>query len=157
MTRSIHKRIAAFMGVAAVAATGTVALGYFTGGGSGTGTASVGSSAPGVSISATTSGELFPGGGPATVSVHVKNTSASLSAHVGTVTLTKITPDEAHSGCVTSLTGSPPAFEMAAISVEKTLKPSEEAEVKGALQMNDTGVSQNACQGAKLTLSFSSS
>lgn len=157
MHRLINKRVAAAVGVGLALAAGTAAVAYFTGGGSGTGTATVGANAPSVTITGTTSGELYPGGSAGTVTVHVKNTSAGQSAHVGAVSLKEITPDAAHSTCVTSLTGSPPAFEMAAISIEKTLAPSAETEATGSLKMNDTGVSQNACQGAKLTLSFTSS
>ncbi len=157
MHRLFDKRVAAAFGVALALAAGTAAVAYFTGGGSGTGTATVGTSSASVSITGTTSGELYPGGSAATVTVHVKNTSATQSAHVGSVSVTTITPDASHTSCNTSLTGSPAAFEMASIAVNQTLKAGEEVEKTGSLKMNDTGVSQDSCQGAKLTLSFTSS
>ncbi|HEX5307716.1 MAG TPA: hypothetical protein VFW38_01400 [Solirubrobacteraceae bacterium] len=138
-------------------AAGSAAVAYFTGGGTGTGTATVGSSTAGVTISGTTSGELYPGGSAGTVKIRVKNTSSTQSAHVGTVSLSKITPDAAHESCATGLTGSPPPFEMASVAINQTLGAGAEVEATGSLKMNDTGVSQDACQGAKLTLSFTSS
>jgi hypothetical protein len=156
MQRFFNKRIVAVLGVALALTAGGAAFAYFTGGGAGTGTATVGSAAPSVTITGTTSGELYPGGAAGTVTVHVKNASATQTAHVGSVTLTKITPDAAHETCNTSLTGSPAPFEMASITINKTLAASAEIEATGSLKMNDTGVSQDSCQGAKLTLSFTS-
>lgn len=152
-----YKRLSALVGVALALAAGSAAVAYFTGGGAGTGTATVGTSSAGVTISGTTSGELYPGGSPGAVKVRIKNTSASQSAHVGTVSLSKITPDAAHEACATGLTGSPAPFEMASIAINQTLAAGAEVEATGSLKMNDTGVSQDACQGAKLTLSFTSS
>jgi hypothetical protein len=156
MKRVLDRRLAAVIGVALALAAGSAAVAYFTGGGSGTGTATVGTSSASVTITGTTSGELYPGGAAGTVKVHVKNTSATQSAHVGSVSLSKITPDAAHETCATGLTGSPPPFEMAAIALNQTLAAGAEVEATGSLKMNDTGVSQDACQGAKLTLSFTS-
>jgi hypothetical protein len=156
MRTHFDKRIVGVLGVTLALTAGSVAVAYFTGGGTGTGTATVGSSSATVTITGTTSGELSPGGNGGTVTVHVKNTSTTQSAHVGSVSLSKITPDAAHETCNTSLAGSPPAFEMASIPINKTLAANTEMEATGSLKMNDTGVSQDSCQGAKLTLSFTS-
>lgn len=156
MKAILNKRLAAIVGVALALAAGSAAVAYFTGGGAGTGTATVGSSGPSVTITGTTSGELYPGGSAGTVTVHVKNTSAGQTAHVGTVSLSKIAPDAAHETCATGLTGTPPPFEMTSIPINKTLAAGTEVEATGSLKMNDTGVSQDTCQGAKLTLSFTS-
>ncbi|MHB1539529.1 MAG: hypothetical protein ACYCUM_02405 [Solirubrobacteraceae bacterium] len=131
------------------------ALAYFTGSGSGTGTAKVATATATVGISGVTTGELYPGGTAGAVAIKLKNTGAQ-PTYVDQVTLASITPDAAHSGCKTTLTGSPPPFEMAAVEVKRELKAAEEYEVHGSLEMNDTGESQNSCQGAELALSFTS-
>lgn len=153
---TMKHRTAAALGIVAALTLGVGAFAYFTGSGSGTGTAAakVGSSAPTVTITGTTSGELYPGGAQASVSIKVKNEGAQ-AARVENVSLASITTDEAHKECDTS-TGEKHAFTMASISINKTLKPNEEVGATGSLQMNDTGVSQNACQGAPLTLHFTS-
>lgn len=155
MPTSLSKRLAGAIVVLVSLGFAAAALAYFTGSGSGTGTATVAKAASSVAISGTTSGELYPGGSAATVAITLKNTG-SQSTYVNEVTLTSIAPDAAHSSCETSITGASPAFAMPAVAVKRDLAPGEEAKVSGALTMNDTGVSQNACQEAQLTLHFTS-
>ena len=155
MRISLGKRATAAIVVVVGLCCAGAALGYFTGAGSGTGTAKVGKAASVVSILGTTTGELYPGGPAATVKIKLDNTGAQ-SAYVNEVTLASIAADAAHSSCDTSLSGSPPPFQMSSVAVGKDLRPSEETEVTGALKMNDTGVSQDGCQGAELTLDFTS-
>jgi hypothetical protein len=155
MRKSIGTRMAIAVGAAGVLLLGAGALAYFTGSGTGTGTATVGSVSSTVTISGSVSSELLPGGAATTVKITVKNTG-SQAGHVETVSLTSITTDAGHSSCDTSITGAKPAFAMAPVSIAKTLAAGEEATANGSLQMNDTGVSQNACQGASLTLHFAS-
>ena len=142
-------------GLVAVGLTAALAVGlagtafaYFTASGSGSGTASVGSSGA-ITLDGTITGNLYPGGTAAAVSVKVTNTGSG-SQHVGDVHLASIAADANHSGCDTS------AFSMSDISVNQLLASGANTTVAGSLQMNDTGVSQNACQGAALTLTFSS-
>ena len=87
----------------------------------------------------------------------VDNPSAG-AQRVGTITLTSITPDAGHSTCSTMLGGGNPDFTMAPVLVNKTFPSgnAQSAEKTGTLTMNDTGVSQNACQGATLTLNLTS-
>lgn len=155
MRKSISTRMVVVLGAAGALLLGAGAFAYFTGSGTGTGTATVGSSPATVTVTGSTSGELFPGGTAATVKITVKNTG-SQAAHVENVSLTSITPDAGHSSCETSITGAKPAFTMAPVSIAKTLAGGEETTATGSLQMNDTGVSQNTCQGASLTLHFAS-
>jgi hypothetical protein len=56
------------------------------------------------------------------------------------------------------ITGGNPDFTMPAVTVNATFPGGNGQAVtpKGTLTMNDTGVSQNACQGAELTLALSS-
>jgi hypothetical protein len=148
------KRVLTVLSIAGVLAVAGVAYGYFTASGSGTGSASVGN-ASGITLSGTITGTLYPAGDPASVSVDVTN-PGSASQHVGSVKLDSITTDADHSTCDVSVGGTNPAFTMANIPVNQTLAAGDTTTVSGSLQMNDTGASQNDCQGAALTLHFSS-
>lgn len=134
-----------------VVASGAYA--YFTSSGSGTGTASVGSSSA-VTLHATVTGSLYPGtSSPVTFTV---DNPSSGKQRVGTITLTSITPDASHSECSTVITGGNPDFKMSAVAVNATFGPGNAQAVTptGTLTMNDTGVSQDKCQGATLTLNL---
>lgn len=131
------------------------AYAYFTTTGSGTATATVGSSSALV-IKGTVTGSLYPGTS-SPVSLTVDNNSTG-KQRLGTITLEKITPDAGHSTCSTVTTGGTPDFAMADIVVNKVYGPGAAQAVtpNGSLTMNDTGVSQDACQGATLTLTLKS-
>jgi hypothetical protein len=134
----------------AVVAAG-VAFAYFTSSGSGTGSASVGSSSA-VTLHASISSNLFPGSS-SPVTLTVDNPSTGVQ-RVGTVSLSSITVDGAHSGCSTTIGGGNPDFTMAAVPVNQVFPPGNGQTVSatGTLAMNETGVNQDACQGATLTL-----
>jgi len=155
MTWSTRKRaLTAVAGVCALAAAGA-AIAYFTTTGSGTGTATVGSSSA-VTLHATVAGDLYPGSS-STVSFTVDNPSSG-GQRVGTISLASISADAGHAGCSTAISGGNPDFTMPAVTVNKTFGPGAGQAVTqtGTLTMNDTGVSQNACQGATLTLNVAS-
>jgi hypothetical protein len=128
-----------------------VAFAYFTSSGSGTGTASVGSSAP-VTLHATVTSSLYPGTS-SPVSFTVDNPSPG-SQRVGTISLDSITVDAAHSACSTTINGGNPDFSMPAVTVNKVFATGSGQSVTqtGTLTMNETGVNQDACQGATVTL-----
>jgi hypothetical protein len=136
-------------------ALAAVAYAYFTSTGSGTATAKVGTSSA-VTLKGTISGNLYPGAS-SQVSFTVDNPSSG-TQRVGTISLTGITVDAGHSTCSTVITGGNPDFTMPAVAVNATFGSGNGQAVtpKGTLTMNDTGVSQNACQGAELTLALSS-
>jgi hypothetical protein len=137
------------MGLAAVA------FAYFTTTGSGTGTATVGSSSA-VGLHATVSSNLYPGGSsPVTFTVDNPSSGAQ---RVGTITLASISTDAGHSTCSKVITGGNPDFAMAPVVVNKVFTTGNGQTVTptGTLTMNDTGVSQDACQGATLTLNLTS-
>ena len=144
--------LAAIVVVALAIASG-VAYAYFTAAGAGTGSATVGNSTA-IVLTPTITGTLYPGGTPATVSILVKNNGGG-AQRVGTITAS-IAPDAGHLGCTVAIGG----FSMANVNVNQTLTASpsvgDHATVTGSLQMNDTGISQDACQGATLSLSFTS-
>jgi hypothetical protein len=151
MTRRFNKRaLFALTTVIAVVAAGA-AFAYFTSTGSGTGTANVGSSSA-LTLHATVSGTLYPGAS-SPVSFTVDNPSQG-NERVGTITLSSITVDAGHSTCSTAITGAKPDFSMPAVTVNKTFSSGNGQAITptGTLTMNDTEVSQDACQGATLTL-----
>jgi hypothetical protein len=152
--KMITKKRAMVLGAVAVFAVAGIAVAFFTANGSGTGTATVGSASE-ITLAGTITGELYPAGTPAEVSVLVTNSGKGSQA-VGSVHLASISTDVAHEECDLSVTGGNPAFTMADISVSKTLAAGGTTTVSGSLQMNDTKVTQNTCQGAPLTLHFTS-
>ena len=132
-----------------------VAYAYFTSTGSGTATAKVGTSSA-VTLKGTVAGNLYPGAS-SQVSFTVDNPSGG-AQRVGTISLTGITVDAGHSTCSVVITGGTPDFSMPAVAVNATFPAGNGQAVtpKGTLTMNDTGVNQNACQGAELTLALAS-
>lgn len=148
----ITKRRAVFALTAAllvVAASGAYA--YFTTSGTGTGTAAVGSSSA-VTLHATVTGNLYPGTS-SPVTFTVDNPSQG-QQRVGTISLSSITADTSHSECSTVISGAKPDFSMPAVAVNQSFGNGNNQAVTptGTLTMNDTGVSQDKCQGATLTL-----
>lgn len=131
------------------------AYAYFTSTGTGTATATVGSTSA-VVLHGTVAGALYPGASQ-TVTFTVDNPSTG-SQRVGTISLTKVQADAGHATCSTTITGENPDFTMAAVPVNKVYGPGNAQAVTptGSLKMNETGVSQDACQGATLTLTLAS-
>ncbi len=149
-----RKRVLALTALAAlVVAAGAYA--YFTSTGSGTATATVGSGSA-VTIKGTVASTLYPGGS-STVNFTVDNPS-SAAQRVGTITLSSIAVDAGHSTCSKVITGGNPDFAMPAVVVNKVFGTGTNQTVTpvGTLTMNDTGVNQDACQGATLTLNLTS-
>jgi hypothetical protein len=149
------KRALVALGCLSTLAIAAVAYAYFTSTGSGTATAKVGTSSA-VTLKGTVAGNLYPGSS-SQVSFTVDNPSSG-AQRVGTISLTGITVDAGHSTCSVVITGGTPDFSMPAVAVNATFPPGNGQAVtpKGTLTMNDTGVNQNACQGAELTLALSS-
>jgi hypothetical protein len=149
-----RKRALALVAVGTLAVTAG-AYAYFTTTGSGTATATVGS-ASAVTIKGTVSANLFPGGS-SPVSFTIDNPSSG-TQRVGTISLASIAVDAGHSTCSKVISGGNPDFTMPAVVVNKTFAPGNGQTVTqtGTLTMNDTGVSQDACQGATLTLNLTS-
>ena len=146
--------------VFALSAIGALALAaaafaYFSTTGSGTATATVGSGSN-VVLHGTVSSTLYPGGSsPVTFTVDNPSQAAQ---RVGTITLASISVDASHSTCSKTVGGSSADFSMPAVTVNKTYSTGSGQAVTptGTLTMNDTGVSQDACQGATLTLNLTS-
>jgi hypothetical protein len=151
MTWTNKRRALIALGCTCALAVAGAALAYFTTTGSGTGTATVGSSSA-VTLHATVSANLYPGTS-SPVSFTVDNPSSG-SQRVGTITLGSITVDAGHSTCSTTISGGNPDFSMPAVTVNHVFGPGNGQSVTptGTLTMNETGVNQDACQGATVTL-----
>jgi hypothetical protein len=150
------KKVLSALGAVAILAIAAGAYAYFSTSGSGTATATVGTSSA-LIIKGTVTGNLFPGSS-SPVTLTVDNPSSG-QQQLGTVTLEKITADAGHSSCSVVTTGGNPDFTMPDIVVNKVFGPGNGQAVTptGTLTMNDTGVNQDACQGATLTLALKSS
>jgi hypothetical protein len=147
-----RRTLTALAGVC-VLAIAAGAYAYFTTTGSGTATATVGTSSA-VTLKGTVTGNLYPGSSsPVTLTVDNPSTGKQ---RVGTISLEKITADAGHSTCSVVTTGGNPDFTMADVVVNKTYGTGNNQAVtpSGSLAMNDTGISQDACQGATLTLTL---
>jgi len=134
----------------------SIGFAYFTNLGAGTGTATVGS-ASSVTLHGAVASSLYPGTS-ATVTFTIDNPSLG-SELVNVIHLASITPDAGHSGCSTVITGGNPDFTMPDVTANQSFPPGNGQAVTatGTLTMHETGVNQDACQGATLTLNLTSS
>jgi hypothetical protein len=146
-----RKRAIAALGAIAVVAMTAVAVAYWTGGGSGSGSADVGTSG-----SVTLTGTVTPGSAPGTAEV-VTFTAANAGdspIQVTKVHLVSIAADSEHAACETA------DFSMADVTQSHQVPAEATAEAlpnNGSLVYANTAVSQDACKGATLTLTLSSS
>ena len=152
--RHLTKKRAVILTVVAVMAFSAAAVAYFTSGGSGSGSATVGTAATATITQTNTLGALYPATSQS-VNLDIKNTGTG-SQFVNKVHLDSITADAGHASCDVSSSGANAAFTMADVTVGETLAAGATTSKSGTLAMNDTGVSQDSCQGATLTLHFSS-
>jgi hypothetical protein len=162
MFRRITKKrtIVALTVVAALAVAGG-AIAFFTSDGSGSGTASVGSAANYKVTVTLGSTALVPAGATNSVQVDVKN-QGSAAQQISSLVPTSLTSDKA--GCATAYTSgasndTTKDFYVAPISVpaNETIAAGNTYTATTTIQMNDTGVSQDNCQNATLTLTYKAS
>jgi hypothetical protein len=150
MLRFTRKRALSTLAIVGVLAVAGGAYAYFTSTGSGTGSATVGTTQA-VTLHATVTGALYPGTS-SPVAFTVDNPSNG-SQRVGTIHLASVTTDVPHAACVVA------DFTMPDV-VSNQVFPKNNGQsvtVGGSLTMANTGVSQDACQGAPLTLNLTSS
>jgi hypothetical protein len=135
--------------VASVAIAGA-AFAYFTTTGAGTGTATTGTSTALV-IHGTAATTLYPGTS-STVNFTVDNASTGHQL-VNVITLTSVTTDVGHSACAVA------DFTMPAVTANQDVASGSAIAITatGTLTMANTGVSQDACKNAPLTLNLTSS
>jgi hypothetical protein len=141
--------------VAIVAAVGAYA--YFTSTGTGSGTATVGTAANNLVTTGTPDAvALTPAGTGSVVSFKVANPS-NFNQKISNIHLVSIAPDASHSTCATVL-GTDFSMADVTVLVDGNIAPGATAQSiseTGTLHMLDSGVSQDACKGAGLTLTFS--
>jgi hypothetical protein len=136
--------------IVAVAVAG-IAYAYWTGTGAGTGTGTAGTSG-----TTTITGTVAPGIAPGTsrvVSFTAANPSGS-PIQVTTVHLDSIAADAGHAGCEIADFTMADATENHQVPAGATVEP---LPADGSLVYANTDVSQDACKGATLTLTLSSS
>jgi hypothetical protein len=153
-----RKKVAVVSTVAVLGLGGGIAYAYFTGTGSGTGSGAVGTvTTSDIHVIGTETAALLPGGPGGTVSFTAWNTGAG-QEKLGTITLSTVTPDTAHSTCDTSV------FTMSPVTVGSSgdlapggSTPGSVITDTGTLVMADNLANQNNCKNATLTLSFTTS
>ena len=158
--RKITKRTAAVVagGALAVATAGT-AFAYWSTSGSGTGTAATQSGSVVLSYTTAALNSMYPGDSSQPLKVTVKNTSATQKGYVGGVKA-YITTNQA--GCTAAdylLNGTagadathPQSLTWSAVD----LAAGASQDATGTIQFNNTGANQDACQGATVTLNYTS-
>ena len=150
MNRFTKKRYLVPLAAIAVAGIASVAFGFWTGSGSGTGSGTVGSSG-----SVTLAGSVTPGIAPG-INEPVSFTAANAgtaASQVTTVHLVSVAVDGGHAGCTTA------DFSMADVAEDHQVPAGATVEplpVNGSLVYANTAVNQDACKGATLTLTLSS-
>jgi hypothetical protein len=155
MKKFFGKKRTLALAVVAVLAVAGAAIAYFSTTGSGTGTATVGTNSA-LTLHATVSGDhLYPGDTTGdSVSFTADNPSSGVQ-HVNTIKLDSISVDSNHSTCAHVLGTD---FSMADVSANQDIPSGNGQAVTatGTLKMLDSGVNQDACKGAILTLNLSS-
>ena len=156
---SLRKKIVAGAATAAlVAAIGGGAYAYFTTTGSGSGSATIGSSSnliinqASITYSNATAENAFLPGTTANVTFTVDN-NASGHQQLGTISLASVTSDKA--GCDSTTHSS--WFSATTDVVNGDYAPGTAQAVPGSITVtfvNDTANSQDVCQGANLTLNW---
>jgi hypothetical protein len=146
----MSKPLKVAVGTVVLIAVGGLAYAFWTGSGSGSGSGSVGNGG-----SVVLTGTVTPGIAPGTssaVTFTAANPGAS-AVQVSTVHLESVAVDAGHSGCLTS------DFSMSNVAQNHQVPAGAIAEAlpnDGTLQFEDTAVNQDACKGATLTLTLSS-
>jgi hypothetical protein len=168
MTRSAHTTLAAVTAIAVlVFGGGSVAYAYFLSGGSGTGSARVGTTSS-TAFTITTDGmatPLLPGDPPDGFDVNVTN-STGQDLHVGTIHLQVMTygnaGDAATStgadipGCLASWFSVPAAWGFdQTVPAHSTMSSTSITSPPPTIAMATTDTDQDACQGASVGIEFS--
>jgi hypothetical protein len=165
------KKALAIVSIATVAVAGT-AVAYFTSTGSGSGTASVGTTSA-LTVTGTSASTLYPGTS-STVSFTVTNPSSG-HERLGSITLSAVhactgassswngaacsnsgTEQTTCESLDTSASSTVDNFSMPVVTSNTDFGPGANQTVSqtGTIALNNLSSSQNSCQGANLTLSF---
>ena len=137
--------ILVIVGIATANASGAFA--YFLSTGSGTGPVAVGSSSS-IQLSSPSVGPLYPGAAGVSVTLTIDNPSAG-SEYVGTIT-GAIANGGSGGNCLGSW------FTVAPIVYHTAVAGGTSPTAGTTVTMNDSGTNQDACQGAAMTINWSS-
>jgi hypothetical protein len=149
MRHLLKKRVLVVIAVLALGVTGA-AIAFWTQAGSGTGTGTVGTTGT-VTLQGPVTAGIYPGGTSA-VTLTASN-SGSAPVKVQTVSLVSVAVDAGHSSCATA------DFTMPTVTENTSLAGNAVAQAltsNGVLTMANTAANQDACKGATLTLTLSS-
>jgi hypothetical protein len=139
------KRVILLAVVALAIGLGTGAYAFFTTSGSGTGSASVGSAST-IQLSSDAVGPLYPGAASTPVTVHVHNPGGG-TQHVGTIS--GAVAD--NGGCLGSW------FTVGSVTYNQDVAGGGDGpDATSSITLNDSGTNQDACQGASVTINWSS-
>jgi hypothetical protein len=143
-SKIMRKRVLIPLGIVILATAGA-AYAYFSAVGTGSGSATTGSSAA-LTLHGTVASAIYPGG-TSSVTFTVDNPSGG-KVRVGTITLAGVTTDGSHVGCSMS------DFSMPNVVANQDVASGNGVSVSatGTLVMANSATNQDACQGAPLTL-----
>jgi hypothetical protein len=145
MRTYLRTRYLAPLAMVAVLALAVSAWAYFSSTGAGTGTAKVGSSTQ-IALSSDQVSNLYPGGADVPVTVHVSNPGSG-AEFVGTISGTVAD----NGACLGSW------FTVDPITYNADVAGGHNgADATTAVRMADSGTDQDACQGATMTINWSS-
>jgi len=149
--RFINKKRMLALGAVGVIAIAGFAYAYWTGSGSGSGTGTAGTSST-VTVTGTVASGIAPGTNRA-VTFTAANASAS-PIYVTEVQLVSVAPDVGHATCETDDFTMADVTQNHQVPAGATVNP---LPTNGSLVYANTGVSQDACKDATLTLTLSTS
>ncbi len=143
------KRMIALTSVVGLLVVAGAAFAYFSSTGSGSATATVGTSSA-LTVNGTPAGSLYPGAST-TVNFNAANPSSG-HEYLATIHLSGVTVDSTHAsaGCQSGW------FTMPDVTANQDIPTGTTNSVTstGTLSMTNTSSNQDACQGATLSLSF---
>jgi hypothetical protein len=139
--------------VVAISAIGAYA--YFTSNASGNGSASVGTSTPLTILQTNTLSALLPNSAPHTVAFDIANAAGNGAQNLGKVTISAwvVTPLGSNVCGHDDFSVTAPASAVGTIADGATFHSA--AASQPSIQLNDTGLNQDGCQGASLALTLS--
>jgi hypothetical protein len=153
------KKGISFLLVIAIAAISAVgALAYWTTSGSGSGTAAVGTDADNLVVTGTADAEALTPAGPGSVISFTAANPSDFNQRISNIHLESIAPDAGHSACATVLGTDFSMADVPVTSVDGDIVGGQTAQVlaaNGTLYLLDSLANQDACKGASLTLTFS--
>jgi hypothetical protein len=138
------KRVVLLTVAALVIGISTGAFAYFTSSGSGSGSATVGSSAA-IQLSNVTVGDLYPGGADVPVTVDITNPGSGVE-HIADISGSLAV----NGGCLGSW------FEVDTINYNDDLAPGASNSASTNMRILNSGTDQDACQGLTMTINWSS-